>query len=312
MNEATSNNATDAPQGTETSLVVSLDCPALATGPAKVHRRADLQTWTGLVTLFALAIYGAARFGDTAFYARLGTDPDTVGLNYAITLSRVATTIAVASASVIALFLFGTLSARPKEDRGHQGPVSKVFYLIALVIAIILSTLLLVLIIPPELISIVKIRGIVALACSFGLVYAGYMWKKADLKGRSVNQTRTVIAIAMAVVVLFGAAALTGYHSAGYIMKNQLLPCPCISVLGHNITLPWSSGTNGFLGIKAEEAEIQWIGTGRRAVPITAVFLGGSNSSVVLYDTNSGKVLIVPSSDVIVIPLSNLTGWNET
>jgi hypothetical protein len=312
MNEATSNNTTDASQGTGASLVVPLDLPASATGPAKVRGRADLQTWTGLVTLFALAIYGAARFGDTAFYARLGTDPDTVGLNYAITLSRVATTIAVASASVIALFLFGTLNARPKEDRGHQGPVSKTFYFAALVIAIILSTLLLVLIIPPELISIVRIRGIVALVCSFGLLRAGYMWKKADLKVHSVNQTRSVIAIAMSVVVLFGAAALTGYHSAGYIMKDELLPCPCVSFLGHNITLPWSSGTNGFLGIKAERAEIQWIGPGRRAVPSAAIFLGGSNSSVVLYDTSSGTVLIVPSSDVIVIPYSNLTGWNET
>lgn len=269
------------------------------------------------MTLFALAIYGAARFGDTAFYARLGTDPDTVGLNYGITLSRVATTIAVASASVLALFLFGALYARPKEELGRQGPFSKLFFSGALVISFIFSTLLMILIIPPELIPMVKIRGVVALLCSFGFLKAGQLWKKADLKkadlkGRSARQTRSVIAIAMAVVVLFGAAAITGYHSAGYIMQDQLLPCPCVNVFGHNITLPWSSGTNGFLGIKAEQAEIRWIGTGPRAVPESAIFLGSSNSSVVLYDTSIQRVLIVPSSDVIVIPLSNLTGWNET
>jgi hypothetical protein len=292
--------------------MVSLDPAPGTAGPAQLPGRADFQRWTALVTLFALAIYGAARFGDTAFYARLGTDPDTVGLNYGITLSRVATTIAVASASVLALFLFGTLSARPKEELGHQGPFTRLFFAAALVIAFALSTLLLMLIIPPELIPMVRIRGVLALICSFGFLEAGHMWKKADLKAHSAQQTRSVIAIAIAVVVLFGAAAITGYHSAGYIMQDQLLPCPCVNVFGHNITLPWSSGTNGFLGIKAEKAKIQWIGTGRSAVPESAIFLGSSNSSVVLYDTSTNRVLIVPSSDVIVIPLSNLTGWNET
>lgn len=312
MSDVTSNNATEAPEAPETPLMVSLHPDSQTAAPAQLPGRTDFQRWTALVTLFALAIYGAARFGDTAFYARLGTDPDTVGLNYGITLSRVATTIAVASAGVLALFLFGTLSARPKEELGHQGPFSKLFFSAALVISFILSTLLMVLIIPPELIPMVQIRGAVALVCSFGFLKAGHLWKKAELKARSARQIRSVIAIAIAVVVLFGAAAVTGYHSAGYIMQGQLLPCPCVNWFGYNITLPWSSGTNGFLGIKAEEAEIKWIGTGRSAVPESAIFLGSSNSSVVLYDTSTERVLIVPSSDVIVIPLSNLTGWNET
>jgi hypothetical protein len=297
--------------------MVSLNPDSQTAVPKQPPGRTDFQRWTALVTLLALAIYGAARFGDTAFYARLGTDPDTVGLNYGITLSRVGTTTAVASASVLALFLFGTLRARPKAELEHHYPFSKLFFSAALVIALALSTLLLALIIPPELIPMVRIRGCVALVCSFGLLEAGYQWKKAELKARSVdarsvNQIRSIIAIAIAVVVLFGAAAITGYHSAGYITQGQLLPCPCINFFGHNITLPWSSGTNGFLGIKAEKAKIQWIGTGRSAVPESAIFLGSSNSSVVLYDTSTQRVLIVPSSDVIVIPLSNLTGWNET
>jgi hypothetical protein len=273
--------------------------------------RTDFQSWTAVVTLLALAIYGAARFGDTAFYARLGTDADTVGLNYGVTLARVATTVAVASAGVLALFLFGRLRAKPQNERNNQGPLSKLFSAVGFVIASALSILLLILIIPPVLVPIGRLRLLTGLACAAALYLAGYRYEKARRQVNSFSRIRFTIAGAIAVVLMFGLAAVTGYHSAGEIMQGRLLPCPCVRLFGHNITLPWSSGTNGFLGIKAEEATVTWLGRGKRTVPRSAILLGGSNDSVVLYDTLTQTTLIVPVQDVIVEPFSNLTGWNE-
>src|SRR5262249_47819985 len=86
---------------------------------------------------------------------------------------------------------------------------------------------------------------------------------------------------------------------------------PCVSAFGYNITLPWSSGTNGFLGIKAELANVQWIGSGKSAAPSFAVPLGQSNSSVVLYDIDRRTVLIIPEDQDVVSPRSNLTGSDD-
>jgi hypothetical protein len=277
------------------------------------HRpeRADFQSWTAVVTLSALAIYGAARFGDTAFYARLGTDADTVGLNYGVTLARVATTVVVAGAGVVALFFFGRHLAKPQDEKPYQGPWARLFFSLAVAMAWILSYLLLVLIIPPILVPIAKVRIFVALVCAAALCLAGYRYEIARRKTGAFDPVRSTIVFAITIVLLFGLAAIIGYQSAGHIMRGQQLPCPCISFFGRNITLPWSSGTNGFLGIKAEAANITWIGPGKSPVPSSAILLGGSNDSVVLFDTDTQSTLIVPNTDVIVSPFSNLTGWNE-
>jgi hypothetical protein len=273
--------------------------------------RTDFQTWTAIATLFAIAIYGAARFGDTAFYARLGTDADAVGLNYGVTLARVGTTIAVSAAGVLVLFLFGRHTARPRDEQRNQGPWSKGFFAVAVILAFVISVILIILIIPPATVPIAIVRNLIALACAVGLVYAGFKYEQARRRTGAFDPIRSFIAIAMTVAVLFGIAALTGYHSAGYIMRDEPIPCPCVSVMGYNITLPWSSGTNGFLGIEAELADVSWIGPGRSDVPRSAILLGESGDSVVLFDTGRESVLVVPADDVMVRPLSDLTGWNE-
>jgi hypothetical protein len=155
------------------------------------------------------------------------------------------------------------------------------------------------------------------LVLAYALYLAGHGYEKArqnEKERQSVvpfDPIRSMIVFAIAIVLLFGFAALTGYQSAAHVMRGQALPCPCISIFGHNITLPWSSGTNGFLGIIAPKATITWIGSGRSPVPESAIYLGGSNGSVVLYDVATQHTLIVPNTDVIVTPSINLTGWNE-
>src|SRR5262249_41216144 len=159
--------ATEAPSGPLSDLASRIN--ALE----QRHRRTDFEAWTAVLTLFALAIYGAARFGDTAFYARLGTDPDTVGMNYGVTLARVATTVAVAGAALLTLFLFGRLDAKPQNERPNLGPWAKTFFGLAQVVAFALSALLLLLIITPALIPIVEVRWILALVFSVALILAG-------------------------------------------------------------------------------------------------------------------------------------------
>lgn len=290
-----------------------------ARAAALEHRRekTDFQSWTAVVTLSALAIYGAARFGDRAFYARLGTDPDTVGMNYAVTLARVATSVVVAGAGVFALFSFGRYRAKPAAEKDNQSRWAKLFFSLCLVVASTLSFLLLVLVIPPTLVPIGRVRVGLALVLAYALYRAGHGYEKArqnEKERQSVvpfDPIRSMIVFAIAIVLLFGFAALTGYQSAAHIMRGQPLPCPCISVLGRNIALPWSSGTNGFLGIIAEKARITWIGPHRSPVPESAIYLGGSNDSVVLFDVATQHILIVSNTDVIVTPFGNLTGWNE-
>jgi hypothetical protein len=314
MNEAGSSHSTaKVPEATEMPSSVLSDLAERVAALEHRPRKPDFESWTAVVTLSALAIYGAARFGDSAFYARLGTDADTVGLNYGVTLARVATTVVVAGAGVVALFFFGRYHVKLQDEKSHQGPWTKLFSGLALVMAWILSVLLLILITPSTLVPIARLRILVGIVCALALYLAGKKYEKIRLKKGSVSlhSIPSVIAFAIAVVLFFGFAALTGYQSAGHIMQGEQLPCPCVSIFGHNITLPWSSGTNGFLGIKAEEARITWIGPGRSPVPGFAIFLGSSNDSVVLFDVNTQHTLIISNTDVIVTPFSNLTGWNE-
>jgi uncharacterized membrane-anchored protein len=312
MNEAVSSQSTaKVPGATETPSKMLSDLASRVAALEHRPEKTDFQSWTAVVTLSALAIYGAARFGDTAFYARLGTDADTVGLNYGVTLARVATSVVVAGAGVVALFSFGRYFAKSADERGNQGLWAKLFSSLGLVVAFMLSFVLLVLIIPTTLVPMVKLRIVLAFVLAGALYLAGYGYEKAHRKIGSFDPIRSMIAFAIAIVLLFGFAALTGYQSAGHIMRGQPLPCPCVSFFGRNVTLPWSSGTNGFLGIKAEQARITWIGPGRSPVPGFAIFLGGSNDSVVLFDVNTQHTLIVSNTDVIVTPFSNLTGWNE-
>ena len=103
-----SGSMTDSELGTQelTPRVMSLE-QRLNARSAKPGRQ--VQDWAPTVTLIALVIYGSARFGDAVFYARLGTNPDAVGLNYAVTLSRVATVMAVAGAGMLAIILVGII-----------------------------------------------------------------------------------------------------------------------------------------------------------------------------------------------------------
>lgn len=271
----------------------------------------DLQKWAAAGSLLALGIYGAARFGDAAFYARLGTNPDAVGLDYSVTLSRVATTIAVSGASLLALVYRSRISARIEEPPGSQRRARLAISAVTLVLTLALSALLFLLFVPPTLVSSVHVRGSIALVCVSLVWLVGYLYEKADWRASSLHQHQFIVAAALGVVVLFGASALTGYHAAGYVIRGQPLPCPCAKLFGHNLTLPWSSGSSGFLGLQAEVAAVTWIGPGQSPLPAQATLLGTADGSAVLYDSATRRTMIVPAADVLLSPQSNLIGWNE-
>jgi hypothetical protein len=288
--------------------------PGLAARVAVLEQQSkgktDFQTWTAVATLSAVAIYGAARFGETDFYARLGTDPDAVGLTYGVTLARVGTTAAVSAFGLILLFLAGRHLGRPDHELQSQGPWTKGLLCLAVLIA---GGWLypLIAIIPPVEHPAPIVRMVIALGFVIALVYAGYRYEKVRRETGSVDSIWSFIAVVAVTAVLFGIAAFTGYHSAAYIARGKPLPSPHLSVWHYAIPLPWSSGTSGYLGITAELADVTWIGTGASQVPARAVLLGESNSSVVLFSIAQKEVLVVPADDVIVRPASSLTSLNE-
>jgi hypothetical protein len=275
--------------------------------------KTDLQTWTAVATLSAVAIYGAARFGETAFYARLGTDADTVGLTYGVTLARVGTTAAVSTFGLILLFLAGRHLGRSRRELRSQGIWGKVSMVLLGLVVLIAGAWLypLSVLIPPVGVSAPAVRILIALDGGLVLICAGITYETIRHEKSSIDSIWSFIAVAAIMAVLFGIAAFTGYHSASYIMRGKPLPSPRLSLWHHPIPLPWSSGTSGYLGISAELADVTWIGTGRNRVPTKTVLLGESDGSVVLFGIAKKEVLVVPAEDVIVRPTSSLTSLNE-
>lgn len=274
----------------------------------------QVQDWIAIATLIALVIYGSARFGDAAFYARLGTDPNAVGLNYGVTLSRVATTIAVTGAGVVASLLYGKFLKERKEsaaNKGEKSAADKWPKRAALSVGLLLlgiATAFLIMLILPAALALDGVRVFIAILLVPILFWVGYKFR-APKSGSA--KSHIYLAAALATVVLFAVSGVAGYNSAGYVIRGKVLPCSCFSLFKHNITLPWSTGSSGFLGVEANYARVIWVGPRRGMVPTSAVFLGGFNGDVVLFDFIAHRLLIVPSSDIIVRAEGNLIGWNE-
>ena len=304
-----SGSMTDSELGTQelTRRVMSLE-QRLNARSAKPGRQ--VQDWAPTVTLIALVIYGSARFGDAVFYARLGTNPDAVGLNYAVTLSRVATVMAVAGAGMLAIILVGIIYRHTSDRRATS------FFLTMLIVLGIAAVgylgLLLVMLLIPASVPFF-LRELIAVLIVVLLYVIGYNYKAEEQWIAKQERFRpgVILVGSLSAVVIVAVSGLAGYRSAGYVMRGELLPCPCVSAFNHNMTLPWSTGTSGLLGLTADQASITWVGPGKRKVPTSAILLGGSDGNLVFYDPAAQRTITVPSTDVVVQTEGHFVGWNE-
>jgi hypothetical protein len=116
------------------------------------------------------------------------------------------------------------------------------------------------------------------------------------------------------IVLLFGYAGITGYLAAGYVLDGKPLPCSCSKLFGHNIALPWVSGSEGFLGVQADEAEVRWATNSDRprdALPRRPIYLGTADELVALYDPDRNAVVRVPVADVVLTVHPRRVSWEE-
>ena len=305
---------------------------SLVGDPDAKSTRVGVQEYVAGGTLVAVVIYGAVRFADTAFYARLGTSPSAVGLTYAETLSRVAGSIVLFIAVVALLFLLGrstrfsfdkpsvggkgkavedeeigvdSLRASqvidPPQKPTHRKPVvvPLLTFLAKLVLWFFCFGIVSVLLPPTP-----TVYGFRIIPFAFAVVIwlVGFVSTDHDIgRARSAfGRSRGVQAwsISLAVVIIFGLAGISGYRSAGDLIGNRPIPCGCIRLGSWNVSFAWSSSSQGFLGIDAPHASIT--SSKDSGVPTSAFYLGTSDGTAVLFDSETDKVLYVPASDVVI------------
>jgi hypothetical protein len=257
-----------------------------------------------LLTLAALVIYGAVRFADSAFYARLGVTPDDVGLDYARTLGRVAGGIALLAATVAILMWAGSAFSKP----GDRFVNTLGFFAGMAAGGALLKALL-----PPT-------SRLVVLALAVGLAGAGAVLGRQHANGRitrwvaKLTGPRQIVLAAVAIVAIFGYAGVTGYRAAGYVVDGRELPCGCSNLFGRNITLPWASASAGFLGVQADRASVKWIspsGHPRQVLPEAPIYLGAADEMIALYDPELHDVVRLPVSAVSVMLKPTTNMWSE-
>jgi hypothetical protein len=289
-----------APTPVPRSRVRLVHCAAAA-GPSEAKSGLELspRSMLELLTVAALVIYGAVRFADSAFYARLGATPDDVGLDYAHVLGRVAGSVALMSATLAIL-----LSAGWFVRRANWPMVTG---------ALGVGTALLRAMLPPT-------SPLVAMAMAAIVLIAGAFARRAREASQTagwlptLTRARLVIVAAVGIVVIFGYAGISGYRAAGYVYNGQELPCGCSSLLGHNITLPWASASEGFMGVEASPADVRWISPNDHkgdVIPGDLMYLGVADELVALYDPVDHVVVRLPVAAVSVRLTPRRPKWDE-
>jgi hypothetical protein len=279
-------------------------------GAESAVERAGEKAWltraAEALPVLALVIYGAVRFGDSAFYARLGVSPDEVGLDYGRTLGRVAVGIALLAAAASLVAIAGGL-LEGVEEWTPRVVVEGIFGVIAWLVGLIALRSVL----PP-------MSPVLTAVCALLIFFAGYWltprYRSGDLARslRGVDSIRALGIAAAFVIALFGLAGVAGYRAAGYIVDGRSLPCGCAHVLGRNLALPWVNGSEGFMGLEAEHATVSWVTTADRprgALPQNAVLLGDDDGIVVLYDVDHEQAVRLPADDVSVRTDRRLITW---
>jgi hypothetical protein len=267
----------------------------------------------GILGIIGLAVYGSVRFADTAFYSRLGTTPDAVGINYAETLGRVAGPVALLAAIILTLFVTSRLGQQ------KWTVVRVVAFLVAFAVTVAVAGVLLPATPNFTWFGINWVPLTLAIAISL-LARAG---KKEPVRrlGNELRSSRswTLVAVGLSLLIIFGIAGWSGYREAGFLISGDPysprspLPCGCSAPFHHNISLPWLSGSEGFYGIEAVPVEIQWVGQNQapRTLPSVAFYLGESDSIDVLFDPSTHQSLSVPADSVVLTSRDLLSPFNE-
>jgi hypothetical protein len=284
---------------------------ALTAGPdaGEPARRLTLHDALEALTLAALLVYGAVHFADYAFYARLGVSPDEVGLDYARTLAKVAIGFVLLAATVALLLTAGAHVAAKDDDGGSRGLLP---WLGAMLAPWVGSVLLLTLL-PP-------FPRWMIIAASFAVIGLGAYLneeRRAQLLQRlwALDLARKLTLGAIGIILVFGLAGLGGYHAAGYVQAGEPPPCGCSKLFGHNLAMPWLSGSRGFMGIQAERAEVTWVNPRNHpahALPTDALYLGSADQMVALYDVSRAMTVRIPAQAVTVATEPTRLAWGES
>jgi hypothetical protein len=261
------------------------------------------------LTLAALVVYGAVHFADYAFYARLGVSPEDVGLDYARTLAKVAIGFVLLAATVALLLTAGAQLAA-KDDHGRmRGLLGWLGGMLALGMgSVLLLTLL-----PP-------VPRLLVFAVSGGIIVLGaYLDEARRVRllrwAWTLDLSRKLMLGATGLVLIFGLAGVGGYHAAGYVRAGETPPCGCTKLFGHNVALPWLSGSRGFMGVQAERAEVAWVNPANHpahALPTDALYLGSADEMVALYDVARAMTVRIPAQSVTVATEPAAITWRES
>jgi hypothetical protein len=261
-----------------------------------------------------LAVYGSVRFADTAFYARLGTTPDSVGISYAETLSRVAGPVALLTGVIVTLFM-----------------LARINWFLGIIFSAPAAMILGILLPLPHLAG----TSLIAFAIIMAIIIIGVWWEARTTANRAREMTPeqpvepTVgpplvprsfwVAGGILLLIIFGLSGLIGYRQANYLIngdpalgKNPL-PCGCSKFFGYNVELPWTSGSEGFLGIEATPVKVRWIGPGPTPgdLPTEAYFLGESDGVDVVFDPGANQSVSIPVNSVVLTSRNDLTPFKE-
>jgi hypothetical protein len=276
--------------------------PPSAHGGVAHERRFQIRELLEALTAVALVVYGAVHFGQYAFYARLGVSPDAVGLDYGRTLGAVAVGLALFVAAIVFLLTAGALFTS-----NHGSGLGR--FVLGLVVggvgAVLLRTLL------PPLPNPGLAVSIMAATAAGAVLNANHVALRAWASGLGGRATLAIAA--PAIVLAFGLAGLAGYHAAGYVYRGGELPCGCTPLFGRNITLPWVSGSRGFMGVEAERAEVEWVNPSEPHGPLPAdpIYLGTADNMVVLYDPTLHRAVRIPAQSISVETTPRVISWKE-
>jgi hypothetical protein len=283
------------------------------------------------LAFFAIVLFGIVRFANGAFYARLGLTPEDVGLSSAVILARSAMSVVLLAISLI-LLGFWAFSAR--RERWGLALLGVPMALLGLVLFRALFPL------PGSIEPQSGGDNLYSLAIFLGGALIGFLvalqddllQRRRDLPGKadssyaekvtnsqagearqvakdevSARRRVIIVALALATALLLGLAGTLGYYSAGRVMDGKLLRCGCVQIRGTNInmSLPWVSGTPGFLAVRVQHAEVVW--NTRPTTPPewaslpmkNAMYIGQADGMIVVYDYDNDRPQRFPVGAVL-------------
>jgi hypothetical protein len=284
------------------------------------------------LAFFAVVLFGAVRFADAAFFARLGLAPEDVGLSSAVIIARSTMSVVLLGASLILLGFW--MFAIERRAKWWWPLLGTPMACVGLILFRSLFPL-------PRFVLTDRDLWIYNGSILVGGAILGWRVARHDhvlQRGRgfaneagSSSPERTIdsqapdtskpatdatsartrviiVELAFAVIILFGLAGILGYSSAAQVMDNQLLRCGCTSIAGREVSFPWMGGAVGFLAVRVQHAEVAWnTNTPPKtppdwlvSLPMDVMYLGQADGMIVVYDPVDDRPLRFPVGAVLV------------